>query len=75
MLHPRRNYHIERTDSMPNMKEFDRAWEIDFIGPRIKLIRKAVKDGDYAAALDYLGTIQEKAKAAQLQINKLQAAK
>ncbi|GEM_PF-3448525 len=60
---------------MPNMKEFDRAWEVDFIGPRIKLIRKAVKDGDYAAALDYLGTIQEKAKAAQLQINKLQAAK
>ncbi len=60
---------------MPNMKEFDRASEIDFIGPRIKLIRKAVKDGDYAAALDYLGTIQKKAKAAQLLINKLQAAK
>ncbi len=32
---------------MPNMKEFDRAWEVDFIGPRIKLIPKAVKDEDY----------------------------
>lgn len=59
---------------MPNMKEFDRAWEVDYICPRIKLIRKAVKDGDYTAALDYLNTIQEKAKAAKHQIDKLQAA-
>jgi hypothetical protein len=34
-----------------------------------------VKDGDYAAALDYLNTIQEKAKEAQYQIDKLKAAK
>jgi hypothetical protein len=34
-----------------------------------------VKDGDYAAALDYLNTIQEKAKAAKHQIDKLQFAK
>ena len=59
---------------MPDMKEFDHAWEVDYICPRIKLIRKAVKDGDYTAALEYLNTIQEKAKAAQLKINKLQAA-
>ena len=60
---------------MSNMKEFDHTWEVDYICPRIKLIRKAVKDGDYAAALDYLNTIQEKAKAAKHQIDKLQAAK
>jgi hypothetical protein len=60
---------------MPDMREFDHNWEVDYICPRIKLIRKAVKDGDYAAALDYLSTIQEKAKAAKYQIDKLQAAK
>lgn len=60
---------------MPDMKEFDQTWEIDYICPRIKLIRKAVKDGDYVSALDYLNTIQEKAKAAKYQIDKLQAAK
>lgn len=60
---------------MPAMKEFDHAWEVDHICPRIKLIRKAVKDGDYTAALDYLNAIQEKIKAAKFQINNLQAAK
>lgn len=60
---------------MPEMRGFDHAWEVDYICPKVKLIRKAVKDEDYTAALDYLNAIQEKILAAKFQINNLQAAK
>jgi pterin-4a-carbinolamine dehydratase len=56
------------------MRAFEQTWETAYICERVKRITKDVENGNYVSALDYLNMIQEKAKSAEYQIRKLQAA-
>lgn len=53
-----------------DMRVFESTWESEYICERVKRISKAVENGDYESALDYLNMIQEKAKAAECIIKK-----
>jgi hypothetical protein len=52
------------------MRQFESAWEIEYICSRVKNINEAVKNGNCERALDYLNMIQEKAKIAENMIKK-----
>ena len=48
-----------------DMRRFNAAWEVEYISERVKRISKAVEDGNYEKALDYLNMIHSKVKEAE----------
>lgn len=51
-----------------DMREFDAAWEVEYICARVKRVREAVENGDYEIAKDILSMIKGKVQAAELVI-------